>query len=84
MLDENGTQILTNIQLHQYKVCISTRLAYISIIHTVGGQLMKTFFAYVDKTENFTFIFQPGIGESDIYPGMSHSISDNFAIVLYM
>ena len=36
---------------------------------------MKTLFAYVDKTENFTFTFQPGISDSDIYPGMTHCIS---------
>ena len=38
-------------------------------MHTIGSQLMRSLFAYVDKTENFTFIFLPGISDSDIYPG---------------
>ena len=79
MLDENGTRILTNIQFHQYQLAEGMYFhkalnLYTSIIHTIGGQLMKTFFAYVDETENFTFTFQRGIGDSDIYPGMSACI----------
>ena len=41
-------------------------------MHTIGSQLMRSLFAYVDKTENFTFTFLPGISDSDIYPGMRH------------
>ena len=37
-------------------------------MHT-GGQLVKTYFAHVDKAENFTFTFEPGFDDSDIYPG---------------
>ena len=31
---------------------------------------MKNLFAHVDGNENFAFAFQPGISDSDIYPGM--------------
>ena len=31
---------------------------------------MRTLFATVDKADNFTFTFQPGKSERDIYPGM--------------
>ena len=78
MLDDNGTRALTNIQFCQYQmlegvltVVIVTLYVCIlhSIIHTIGSQLMRSLFAYVDKTENFTFTFLPGISDSDIYPG---------------
>ena len=36
----------------------------------VGGQLVKTLFAHVDGKQNFAFVFQPGFGDSDIYPSM--------------
>ena len=78
MFDENGTRILTNIQFHQYQkiegvhfhtafnvaACIALFTLYI------GSRPMKTPFAYVDRTENFTFTFQPGFDDSDVYPGM--------------
>ena len=30
---------------------------------------MKAQFAYVNKNENFTFTFLPGVGNNDVYPG---------------
>lgn len=82
MLDENGTRVLSNIQFHQYRMLegiyfhVALKVALnASIICTIGGQLMKTLFAYVNKTENFVFTFHPGISDNNIYPGMSRCIS---------
>lgn len=41
-----------------------------SIINIIiGGQLVKRQFAYVDETANYTFVFDPGFDDNDIYPG---------------
>ena len=45
---------------------------------------MKTYFAHVDKAENFTFTFEPGFDDSDIYPGeVSQGIYNNFIHLMF-
>ena len=35
----------------------------------IGGQLVKHQFAYVDETDDYIFVFDPGFNDNDIFPG---------------
>ena len=77
MLNKNGTRIHHRVRLRQYlfdgklhEKLLTLICDSVFIKISENGNLTRQRFAYLDRTDNYTFTFEAGFDDSSVFPGV--------------
>lgn len=91
LFDDNGTIIHHRLRLRQYLLDGMLQQVAIDRYLTIdrnakfleNGNITRERFAYLDRTANYTFVFEPGFNDHEVFPGKLSLQAHNIIIVQY-
>ena len=89
LFDDNGTIIHHRLRLRQYLLDGMLQQVAIDRYLTIdknakfleNGNITRERFAYLDRTANYTFVFEPGFNDHEVFPGKLSVQAHNIIII---